>query len=402
MDANKLACLQTGKTGRLVVSPAAAIRFDDGTAFVSTRRGAIRLNDPRALQVLQAFAAPRHPREVFDELKPLGSGFLFSTVAALWDGDALIDADNSADVNDTAAAHAGAANLEDGEESDGDKALAVTAAEASLEHTRSIARLTRTIACDLAGFGVYVHRRDEDDGRMSIASRLSEVQHVLAGVASELREARAPYLEAQLTSLKITAASHELKLHLGSGASRLEDWVNIDVPPADLSMHLGWALPFADGSVEYIYLSHVVEHLYEEEALALLRDARRVLSASGVVRVVVPDIEKCLRAYVANDAEFFVTRRRLWPRTSRKCATTLKLVLKNAGAGIKPDSFWGHKCGYDFETLAHLLTEAGFARVERSDYMRSAHAALRIDTAARTGGFKHGDDYFSMFVEAMK
>ena len=178
--------------------------------------------------------------------------------------------------------------------------------------------------------------------------------------------------------------------------------MNIDVPPADLSMHLGWALPFADGSVEFIYLSHVVEHLYADEALELLCDARRVLSPTGVVRVVVPDVEKCLRAYAAGDAEFFVTRRKLWPRTSRKCATTLKLILKNAGAGVKPDSFWGHKGGYDFETLTHLLAEAGFARVERSDYMKSAHAALQIDTAARTGGFKHRDEYFSLFVEAMK
>ncbi|MDT7602218.1 MAG: hypothetical protein QOF61_215, partial [Acidobacteriota bacterium] len=52
--------------------------------------------------------------------------------------------------------------------------------------------------------------------------------------------------------------------------------------------------------------------------------------------------------------------------------------------------------------LTHTLRAAGFTRIERSDYMRSSHAALRIDTAARTGGFKHGDDYFSMFVEATK
>ncbi|HEY0080441.1 MAG TPA: methyltransferase domain-containing protein [Pyrinomonadaceae bacterium] len=400
MDISKLNRLKTGRTGRLVVSASTRVRWDDGKLLISSSgsKDALSTTDARLLQVLHAFAAPRLPREVEDELRQFGQGFLFTSIVALWQIDALVaDDEEESDAMQDADEHA------PGDAFTADDALAERSNTTAQSYAQSIARLVRTIACDLAGFGADAHRFDPAHGRrLSLVARLGDVERTLSGVASELEERRAPHLASQLSKLQLSGASRGLRLNLGSGDARLEGWVNIDLAPAELSMHLGWGLPFADASVEYLYISHVLEHMYKEEARDLLAESRRVLAPAGVVRVVVPDLEKCLRAYAAGDADFFETRRKFWPRSSRLSTTPLEFILKNAGAGIKPGRFWGHKHGYDFQTLAHDLRRAGFTRVERSEYMKSPHAPLLIDDAAKTTDLKFRDSHFSLFVEASK
>lgn len=396
MDLTKLTRLQTDADLRLVVSPSAVVRWSDGKALISsTKRGAaIETTDALALRVLHAFSGPRAVRDVRDEFKALGESFPFSWVVALWEIDALAVAVEVAEVPHVEELKASAV---EGLKGGADVAAEMSHARAQASAQAS-AQLIRDIACDMGGFGASLYQ--ETDG-MKFLSRLGSVERTLSAVASELRERRASYLETQLTRLHISDATRGLKLQLGSGAARLEGWLNIDFPPADLGLHLGWGLPFAGESADYVYLSHVLEHLYKEEALALLTEARRVLSPSGVVRVVVPDIEKCLRAYAAGDDDFFETRKKFWTRT-RTFQTPLEHLLKNAGAGIKPGKFWGHKYAYDFRALELLLRQAGFARVARSEFMQSVHPALLVDDNGKTTGFKHGDAYYSLFVEATK
>jgi hypothetical protein len=283
-----------------------------------------------------------------------------------------------------------------------DRAWAETASRTAQEHTKTISKLSTTIAGDLWGFGAYAHRdANTQDAESSLVNRLGHIRRTLSEIAVELQQRRNGYLATQLSRLNLSAAG-SLKLNLGSGRSSIEGWLNVDVPPADLEMHLNWGLPFGEGTARYIYLSHVLEHLYRREALELLRDSFRVLAPGGVARVVVPDIEKCLRAYVQNDEGYFETRRKLWSVSTESAATPLELVLGNAGAGVKPGSFWGHKHGYDFETLSFVLRRAGFTSVERSEYMESRHADLRIDAFSLTAGREHAETKFSMFVDATK
>ena len=61
-----------------------------------------------------------------------------------------------------------------------------------------------------------------------------------------------------------------------------------------------------------------------------------------------------------------------------------------------------HKWGYDFETLAHILSEAGFSDVERSTYEGSSDPAFRVDhSSAWAGATVDGRDY-SLFVDARR
>lgn len=397
LDLAKISSLKAGTTGSLLLSPQAAVRWVGGKILISSAVSGELLStkDARSLQILHAFATPTEPQEVFRELDHFGHGFLFMLVSALWQIEALTAVREHRTLTTGAIREEPAAQSLSAEE----------ASETAIECARSMAHLIRKIACDMSAFGAYLHGDGDSNvassGKINLNARLEDTRHALLGVAMELDEKREPYIAMQLKKLEIESQhSKKLKLNLGSGAKHLAGWINIDLPPAELSMNLNWQLPFADESVEYVYSSHVLEHLYfRDEVVAFLREVRRVLASSGVVRLIVPDIEQFLRAYVEADTNFFETRKEHWPGAVN-CETWLQQLLEYAGAGISPGNLWGHKFGYDFETVSAALRNAGFKTVTRSAYMQSAHKSLRVDAATRTPGFTHGNTHYSLFVEA--
>jgi SAM-dependent methyltransferase len=67
-------------------------------------------------------------------------------------------------------------------------------------------------------------------------------------------------------------------------ADHLPTW-----PPEVRSCDLRRALPYETGSVDAIYSSHVLEHLYLREAERLLGECHRVLTGGGILRLALPD-----------------------------------------------------------------------------------------------------------------
>jgi SAM-dependent methyltransferase len=51
-----------------------------------------------------------------------------------------------------------------------------------------------------------------------------------------------------------------------------------------------YGLPFDNSTVDFVYSSHLLEHLHRDEALALLREVYRILKPGGCVRICVPDL----------------------------------------------------------------------------------------------------------------
>lgn len=93
------------------------------------------------------------------------------------------------------------------------------------------------------------------------------------------------------------------RLNLGCGCRRHADWTNVDLVPAGsdvIACDLRRQLPFAAGSFEAVYAAHVLEHLEPVEARRLVAQAHRLLAPGGVVRIVVPDLEGIVRAYLAS------------------------------------------------------------------------------------------------------
>jgi SAM-dependent methyltransferase len=205
------------------------------------------------------------------------------------------------------------------------------------------------------------------------------------------------------TVLASAAVEKPYKLNLGSGSTHLKGWVNIDVTEAaDLRMFVPNALPFSAESVKLVFMSHVLEHLYyPEETSNLLRDLYSLLAPGGKIRIVVPDLEKCLNAYVCEDIEFFRKRSESF-EFDFLSQSLLDQFLHYAGAGVRPDHLWGHKYGYDFDTIERLLIVSGFDAVKRCSFMSSEDLELRIDSTSKVASCGYKEDSYSMFVEASK
>ncbi|MCM1540507.1 MAG: class I SAM-dependent methyltransferase [Blautia sp.] len=65
-------------------------------------------------------------------------------------------------------------------------------------------------------------------------------------------------------------------------------------------------LPFDNESVDVVYSSHMIEHLYKEDFQKFLDESYRVLKTNGVFRLVVPDLQLEIKKYNEDgDADAF-------------------------------------------------------------------------------------------------
>jgi SAM-dependent methyltransferase len=118
-----------------------------------------------------------------------------------------------------------------------------------------------------------------------------------------------------------------------------------------------FGLPLADASVQFLYTSHFLEHLYRSEALELLREARRVLRQGGVLRVCVPDLDYALSLFAGVDR-----------------ARALEFFFYDRDVS----SFTRHRYMWDFAMLSDALRAAGFATVERCRFQQGRTPDLAI------------------------
>jgi len=111
---------------------------------------------------------------------------------------------------------------------------------------------------------------------------------------------------------------------------------------------LAYGIPFADNTVDFVYSSHFLEHLFRKDAFALLKESYRVLKPGGTVRVCVPDLEYAIALYKAGEKE--------------------KMLVNYFFVEDLESSLARHKYMYDLELLAAKLKEAGFTGITRFKY----------------------------------
>lgn len=249
---------------------------------------------------------------------------------------------------------------------------------------------------------LYAARANPNSRHSDIQTELTELSAALERIANRVLAEDDLFVTQQLKSLGIGAESRGLRLHLGAGSRRAESWIGIDYQDAELSLDLTRGLPFPDRCARYVYAAHMLEHFrFEHEAARLVAEVYRVLEDGGVFRIVVPDIEQCLIAYVGGDQEFFERRKQLWPWT-RQCTTNLQHFLTYVGASSTVDDIHAHKYGYDYETLQSLLATAGFREVTKCGYMASQIPELRVDNWSKAAGFMCRGKSYSLFAEAVR
>lgn len=266
----------------------------------------------------------------------------------------------------------------------------------AIEEMRDLARRLHGLGGDMQSVGQSI---TADAG---IISALADLQKAFDVVEKAVVQKRNALVVSQITKL---AESEErlsnLKLHFGAGGIRLTGWVNVDEPPAELSLNVARGIPLPNGCAGFIYASHLLEHLYYPvEASRFIAECRRLLATGGVIRLVVPDIGESLQAYAAADGMYFSRRQQQWSGWPAG-RTMLEDILAYAGAFPDPAAFFeAHKYGYDFETLSRLLTACGFSKIKRCSYMGSDHADLCLDDRSTVASAEHSSGHYSLFIEA--
>jgi SAM-dependent methyltransferase len=137
--------------------------------------------------------------------------------------------------------------------------------------------------------------------------------------------------------------------------------------------NLKYGIPLPDSSVDFIFSSHVLHHLYREEALKLVREALRVLKHEGTMRIAVPDLEHIVALYLEGSREraleylFYSKRPRsdLNTRRYQYDFTLLKDLMEEAGVRNVRRCKFGEGRLPDLDQLDRLFNETLFVEGER-------------------------------------
>ena len=157
-------------------------------------------------------------------------------------------------------------------------------------------------------------------------------------------------------------------LHVGCGpkhkgrttaAFASQDWqeIRFDIDPKakpDLVGTMTDMSAVQTGSVQAIFSSHNIEHLYPHEVPVALSEFYRVLSEDGVAVITCPDL-KSVCALVAQDKlldpAYAVAAGDIAP---------IDILYGWRGSMAAGNLFMAHKCGFTLKTLLSTLGLAGF------------------------------------------
>jgi predicted SAM-dependent methyltransferase len=204
----------------------------------------------------------------------------------------------------------------------------------------------------------------------------------------QIENAWLPWRRRRLRSVR---AMRDVYVNVACGPQVLPGFVNLDLRHQDAEV-IPWdsrrSLPVGDGAARGIRVEQFVEHLETREELpAFLADCRRALAAGGVLRIIVPDTERYLQAYCRGDLLGF------WelevPNPFPDDLPTRMDIVNHVF-----HQWHEHRWAYDFETLAHRLRAAGFARIDRVAYQSSRDPKLGQDRDVHAA--------YSLYVEATK
>lgn len=171
-------------------------------------------------------------------------------------------------------------------------------------------------------------------------------------------------------------------LHVGCGAADprklpqewfpAQSWrevrLDIDVSVApDIIASITDMSPVESGSMDAVWSSHNVEHLYPHEVPLAFAEFRRVLAPGGFLLLTLPDLQQV--------AELVAQDKLMEPAYHSPAGpiAPLDMLYGHRGAIAGGNSFMGHRGGFTARSLQAALAEAGFPQAR---VMRDGHFAL--------------------------
>ncbi len=164
----------------------------------------------------------------------------------------------------------------------------------------------------------------------------------------------------------------KIVLHVGCGMPEPEsldprfrgsEWheLRLDIDPSVAPDILGTIVDMTavpDESVDGVWSSHNVEHVYAHEVPSVLAEFRRVLRRGGIALVSVPDLQRVAKLIGGGELE------RPFYQSDAGGITPLD-VLYGHGASIAGGNvYMAHRTGFSARTLRQKLLDAGFVGVD--------------------------------------
>ncbi len=115
--------------------------------------------------------------------------------------------------------------------------------------------------------------------------------------------------------------------------------------------------PYSDNTFDYVYMSHLLEHLYPQGAIFCLREVYRVLKPGGIVRIAVPDLDRMVANYDPHNPDAF-----------------LEAIFEAKQKRDKNRHHWH----YNEVSLTRLLKQVGFQEVYRCEYKKGFCADVEM------------------------
>ena len=129
------------------------------------------------------------------------------------------------------------------------------------------------------------------------------------------------------------------------------------------------------GSMDAIYSSHNIEHVYSHEVETVLKEFIRVLTPEGFVVITCPDLQSVCKL-VSED-------KLLDPAYSSPAGpiTPLDILYGHRASLQRGNHYMAHKCGFTLNVLISVLKNHGFSSV---------------------AGMRRGQPFFDLFVIGFK
>ena len=164
------------------------------------------------------------------------------------------------------------------------------------------------------------------------------------------------------------ASTKKTVLHVGCGgyareklhpAFREPHWceTRLDIDPGaapDIVASITDMHPVADHSVDAVFSSHNLEHLYPHEVPAALAEFRRVLRPDGCALLTMPDVQAVAECIIARGLTETAYMSGLGP------ITPMDMLYGFGPAMVQGNLFMAHRGGFTGASLLASLSSAGF------------------------------------------
>jgi predicted SAM-dependent methyltransferase len=180
-----------------------------------------------------------------------------------------------------------------------------------------------------------------------------------------------PYNKSRIHSLGLKG------LHFGSGTNLHPNCLNTDVMQLSESSgthseegKISWIgmqfyylqhdatkpFPVEEGSFEWVYSEHFIEHIPQQMAVEWLREVRRLLKPGGFLRLSTPSLLKYAEGCLDKKGQFFKEHAKRLKGMGVK-----NVPLRPAWMVNQIFRNWGHQWIYDVEEIRYIAGLAGFA-----------------------------------------